>query len=190
MPRYIRTFSGTKFHIPNTRQEEVQFIDIAHGLAVAPRWGGQCRIRYPVIAHCLYVAAMLPPNLKFDGLMHDSSEAYLCDLPAPIKALIPGYKKIEHDLMLVISSVMGFSWPVPHLVKLADAVALYEERKALFDLPVGDDAPEIADRQGLQVPKNWDWEMWGNLRPGFMVKLFTKAFNEYRQLGHSAVHFS
>lgn len=182
MPSWIRTFTGKCFSIPRPRPEEICLEDIAHGLAVAPRWGAQSRVRYPVLAHCLYVAQMLPLELAFDGLMHDSSEAYFCDLPAPYKRCMPEYKRIEHDIMGAISEKLDFSWPPPDLVKAADAVALYEERRALFNYPVGNDVPTAIDRTGLTVPQDWDFEHWEWETTATLKKQFLMFYDAYRNL--------
>jgi uncharacterized protein len=182
MPNYIRTVSGAKFHVPEPRLEDIFLIDIARGLAIAPRWGAQSRFRYPVLAHALYVAEMLPDLYKFDGLMHDASEAYMCDMPAPIKALMPQYKKIENSIMDRISEKFDFDWPVPDIVKRADAVALYEERKALFDWPVEDDVPEIKNRGDLNVPTKWDFSVWETQPTRILASTFITAFHTYYEL--------
>ena len=50
------------------------------------------------------------------ALIHDASEAYLMDLPAPIKNL-PGIKEayaaLEEKVMAVIAEYFGLQWPMP-----------------------------------------------------------------------------
>lgn len=56
--------------------------------------------------------------------MHDASEAYLTDMPSPIKKKMPQYKEIEDGLMKVIAEKFGFQYPLPDEVHKADAKML------------------------------------------------------------------
>jgi 5'-deoxynucleotidase YfbR-like HD superfamily hydrolase len=62
------------------------------------RFAGQCRFFFCVAEHSIAVARLLPANLKLFGLLHDASEAYLADLPRPVKAGLPEYKAIEANV--------------------------------------------------------------------------------------------
>lgn len=180
MPDYIRTYSGARFHVPHPAAGDIWLADIVHGLSIAPRWGGQSKYRYPVLAHSIYVAEMLPDPYKFDGLMHDASEAFLCDVPSPMKRLLPQYKELEHGIMVAIAEKFHFSWPPPELVKVADAVALYDERVALFDLDPGDDVPVITDHTGLSEPTIWDFKSWSEMTLPQLKQAFL-AYYDYCQ---------
>jgi len=175
MTNYIRTSSGRAFPV-EPDPGAVCLEDVAYGLARAPRWGAQCRPRYPVAAHAIHVSYLVPAELRFEALNHDSSEAYFCDLPAPYKALLPGYKKLEKKLMAAIGVAFGFKLPLHPLIKAADAEALYLERKALFPFPVGDDVPRVPVTPG--VP--WDFEKWCYLSPQDVEELFIAHFNNYK----------
>ena len=181
MPKYIRTVSGTKFRT-KPGIEDFNLTDIAHGLAIAPRWGAQSKWRYPVAAHVIYVAHMLPNFFKFDGLMHDTSEAYFCDLPSPFKWAMPEYKAIEHGIMQAASRAFNFCWPPPPLVKLADAIALQNEHLAFFGNEFLDDVPRIDVPAELEVPTDWDFSAWENMPVALIKHTFVNHFNEYRQL--------
>ena len=67
---------------------------IVETLANVCRWGGRCRPFYSVLQHCVTVASILPQHLKIQGLLHDFQEAWIGDIPAPLKAL-PEYAFIN-----------------------------------------------------------------------------------------------
>lgn len=117
---YIRTFSGIYINVFDPDPDDIEIEDIAHALANQCRFAGQCKRHYSVATHCMYISTLLPNELKFEGLMHDASEAYLVDMPSPIKAGLPQYKEIEHNLMTMIAKKFNFSWPVHELVHKAD----------------------------------------------------------------------
>ena len=74
------------------------------------------------------------------GLLHDASEAYLVDLPRPVKRAAPwgvGYREDEARVQAVIFERMGldhdeYDW---HLVEHADAVLLATEARDLMAPP-------------------------------------------------------
>lgn len=110
--------------------------DIAHGLAAICRFSGQTRTFYSVAQHSLMVAMLVPPRLRLHALLHDATEAYLQDIPSPLKALLPDYVVIEKRLDAAILSSFG----LPELssrdhaeVKHADLVAVGVEMRDLFD---------------------------------------------------------
>lgn len=95
---YIETFSGQHFylHDPIFHVE-----DIAHGLALCCRYNGQCSDFYSVAEHSVLVAYLMDKHIggdPFEGIMHDALEAYLSDVPAPLKQFLPDYKKLDKEL--------------------------------------------------------------------------------------------
>src|SRR5271157_3850768 len=61
--------------------------DIAQCLAAQPRWGGATRPWYSVAEHSVMVSRLVPPELAYDGLMHDCEE-FIGDWPSPVKVLL------------------------------------------------------------------------------------------------------
>jgi 5'-deoxynucleotidase YfbR-like HD superfamily hydrolase len=61
--------------------------------------------------------------------MHDASEAYLVDIPRPVKPLLKNYYEIEDKLMRVIAGKFCFDWPPPDEVKYLDTAILSDERE-------------------------------------------------------------
>src|SRR5580704_9362466 len=88
--RYLSTYTGKKFYPYDPRPEQICIEDIAHGLSMLCRFAGQCRFFFSVAEHSIAVAHLLPANLKLFGLLHDVSEAYLADLPRPVKGRAAG----------------------------------------------------------------------------------------------------
>lgn len=176
-PQFLRTFSGRAFPL-SPGPEDVCLKDVAHGLSIAPRWGSQSKYRYPVAAHAIYVSLLVPPEYRFEALNHDDSEAYLCDLPKPFKEVMPQYKAVEHNIMTAIGTKFGFRWPNSPIVKHADMVALYQERKAFFDFPIGKDVPYARLPRGLKLPK-WDFQFWSDATSKVVEHYFIEYFERY-----------
>jgi uncharacterized protein len=177
--RYIRTHSGGKFFALEPEHGDIRIEDIAQGLANSCRWGGQCKFWYPVAAHAIWVSLVLPKPLKLCGLLHDASEGMgLADIASPFKAFLPDYKKIEDTAMGGIARKFGFEWPVPPEVKKADMLALYHERKALFDAPIRLDKATIPM---LGLPKGWKLPCWryDNWTPEKAKQLFLDYYERY-----------
>lgn len=67
------------------------------------------------------------------GLLHDASEAYLVDVPSPLKRLpeFEAYRQAEARLMETICGVFGLSAQEPPSVKLADRRMLATEARDL-----------------------------------------------------------
>jgi len=68
----------------------VKLIDIAHHLAHIGRYTGACSYLWSVGAHSLEVSRRIALaggtfTAQLQGLLHDASEAYLVDIPRPIK---------------------------------------------------------------------------------------------------------
>lgn len=124
---YIRTFTGIYLNPFDIKEEDIDIRDIAHALSLICRFGGHCKKFYSVAEHCIMVSYNLPEHLRFEGLMHDASEAYLVDMPSPIKEKLPEYKVVETNIMNVVAKKFGISWPVCEEVKKADRLGLEHE---------------------------------------------------------------
>jgi hypothetical protein len=92
---WISTFTGRQYWPLDPRPGEVNIIDIAHALSNQCRWGGHTKHFYSVAEHSIAVSYAVPEPFAFEGLLHDATEAYLVDLPRPIKASMPIYRDTE-----------------------------------------------------------------------------------------------
>lgn len=133
MAGVIRTFSGKMLNVVKPNPDHINIEDIAHALAVIPRFGGQTKLFYSVAEHSIRVAELLPMELKLAGLLHDASEAYIGDVQSPIKILLPNYYQIEDKLMKAIARKFGFDYPWDIEVDAADRALLELEWRWLVD---------------------------------------------------------
>ena len=134
----IRTNSGLFINVFEPTKDVISIEDIAHALASVPRFGGHLNRHYSVAQHsvmCMMKVASLED--KKAALMHDASEAYLGDMPTPIKAMLPEYKTCEHNLMLMIADKFGFEYPLNEVVKEVDAKMLQIEWQNLVLYDIG-----------------------------------------------------
>ena len=123
-PDCIRTFTGIYMNVFEPTLEMIDIVDIAHGLSNQCRFAGHTKEFYSVAQHSIHVAELAPVKYILQALLHDASEAYLCDIPRPIKKRLPEYQKIEKNLMTLIAKKFGFEWPKNMHVKSIDEVML------------------------------------------------------------------
>jgi len=111
--------------------------DIFTALSRVVRFGGHGRFPYTVGQHvltCLRIAALWgePFNVLRAVLMHDAAEAYLGDVPTPIKAILPDYRALEARMEAAIFDRFDVGLPLyAARVKRVDLAALSVEKAAL-----------------------------------------------------------
>jgi hypothetical protein len=148
---WIQTFTGRAFWPLDPRPEDVEIGDIAHALAHLCRYGGHTR-RFYSAEHCVLMARAISPKHRLWALLHDASEAYLVDLPRPIKRAIPQYKTAETAVMLAICARFGLSVEMPREVHLADGQILTDERQqAMAEPPMPWKAEEQVEPLGVTL---------------------------------------
>ena len=136
--KWMQTYSGLAFWPLDPWGEEILIEDIAHSLSQQCRFAGHTRQFYSVAQHSVLVARACPPEHAAWGLMHDASEAYLVDLPRPIKdgsLLGDEYKAVEAQLMCSICDRFGLSRAEPACVKEIDNAVLMAEARDLLGVP-------------------------------------------------------
>lgn len=126
-PGCIRTFTGKYINPCKPDQDLICIEDIAHALSMQPRFGGHLPVFYSVAQHSIEVAKLVDGPLQLAALLHDASEAYLIDVPRPVKDQLANYKEIEARLMCVIAGKFGFDWPMHESIKAADEARLQYE---------------------------------------------------------------
>ncbi len=131
-PDCIRTVSGIYVNVFDPKPEMFVIEDIAHSLSHQCRFGGHPVEFYSVAQHSVMCAMFIGEENRLAALLHDASEAYLLDIPSPIKVRLPEYKAIEDNLMRVIAQKFGFAYPLNPEVKMVDKQMLEWEWKHLI----------------------------------------------------------
>ena len=129
---WIQTFTGQAFWPLDPAADEIRIEDIAHALANQCRFGGHTRAFYSVAQHSVMVSLLVPAGHALQALMHDASEAFMVDVPRPIKYLMPTYREAEEKLMAAISRRFGFAWPMSAETERADLQMLCTEAHQLL----------------------------------------------------------
>jgi len=121
----MRTYSGRYIDAFNMKIEDIDIIDIAHSLSLTTRWNGHSKEPYSISEHCVWMAERATaPETKMEALLHDASEAYIVDVPTPIKKRMPEYLIVEEQIMKLVAEKFGFNHKMSDEVKKLDRQAL------------------------------------------------------------------
>jgi hypothetical protein len=131
----LETYTGLYFDYSAPRPEDVCLEDIARALSMTCRFGGHVTRYFSVAEHAMNVANHVfnvtgDPELALQALHHDSHEAYIGDLPTPLKRDIGDtYKELKETADSAI--VEALDLPSYHfddeVLREADALALAYE---------------------------------------------------------------
>lgn len=136
---WSNTATGRMAPTMNPTAAHVCIEDIAIALSRQCRFGGHVRRdveHYSVSQHSCHVADMCRYS-KLEGLLHDASEAYVVDVPRPLKrALGPTYAVLEYSWALAIGAAFKLGSRLADLpleVAVVDERMLATERRDLVD---------------------------------------------------------
>lgn len=127
------TYTGRQFWPLEPRAEDVAIEDIAHALSMLCRYNGHCRYFYSVAEHSylvwLVVSRTAPGDYRHQlrALLHDAAEAYLADVPRPVKPFLRNYQKAEKRINRAIAQAFN----LPSLEKTDDIA--YVDARILVD---------------------------------------------------------
>lgn len=170
---YIQTLSGKKFNYQTATADDIDIEDIATALSNICRFAGHVPDFYSVAQHSVLTSLLVPAEFAFEALMHDAAEAYCQDIPAPLKALLPDYRRIEDRVDGLIRAKFDINQEQAAVVKHADLVMLATERRDL-DIDDGSVWPVL---EGIPAT---DAFQITPLRPGQAFGLFINRFNELK----------
>lgn len=129
---WILTSQAHAFDPLHPDPQRIDLFDIAHALSNLCRFTGHTREFYSVAQHSVLVAEIVPAEHRLTALLHDATEAYLCDVATPVKAALINYCEIEERLWRSVAARFDLPQAIPRCVKQADLVALATERRDLM----------------------------------------------------------
>jgi hypothetical protein len=128
----IQTRTGVLIDVLNPSPGDFNLVDIGSALAKTNRFGGHTVEPYSVAQHSVIMAKLVPEEDRLWALMHDATEAYIGDLPKPIKNTLPAWDEMEGRIMGVIAEKYGLTLPMPASVKEADVRLFLTEVRDLM----------------------------------------------------------
>lgn len=149
---WIQTYSGKRFNPTNPVPSAIVIQDIAHALSMQCRFSGHIKQFYSVAQHCVLVSHLCDPEDALWALLHDASEAYLIDIPRPLKysGQFDAYKVFEENVQKAICLRFGLDFQEPSSVKRADTVMLATEARDLMS-PLRSDWEQSAEPIPLKI---------------------------------------
>ena len=145
MVRVIETYSGNFVDPLAMRAEDIRIEDIAHSLSMKTRFSGHGRIFCSIAEHSVNVSLLVDEQHTKTALFHDGSEAYLPDVPTPLKEAdeFAWFRDVEDDLQSLIWSRFDCPAIDREELKLADVIMLAAEAELGLD--------------GYYTSEHWAW---------------------------------
>lgn len=126
----------TQFYSLDPRPEEIHLADIANSLSRTNRYIGHIRPEwYTVAEHSYLVSLLVPPEHARVALMHDATEAFMGDIPRPLKKAIPQIAEFEERIWQALAIRFGLPTQIPAEVTVIDNRILLDERNQLKGPP-------------------------------------------------------
>lgn len=171
---FAQTASGRKLKWPDFDRNDIHIFDIAHGLALQPRYAGQSLFPYSVAQHSVILTEICHPDDKPQALLHDCAEYILGDKIRPIKHHMPEYKHAEFEFKNLIYSKYGIKWDSRAISDLDFRLSLCEKGQVMMhDMDWNVSHPE--GPVSVMI-KEMDWTV---VRHKFL-KLFFLLFPDHR----------
>lgn len=130
---WIQTYTGKAFWPLDPQCADIEIVDIAHALSHMCRYNGHTTKFYSVAEHCVHISRSVPPEDALWALLHDAPEAYLSDIPAPLKEFIPGWSALEDAIMRKICDRFNLPHEKPVSIKDADKRILMDEQAQVLN---------------------------------------------------------
>lgn len=156
MDDFIETAGGDRFFPSRPESHEFIIEDIAFSLAGQCRYLGVTTKHYSVAEHCMHVYSYLKTSgadkrTLRAALLHDAAEAYIGDIPGPVKAVLPDYRALEDRVMAAIAKQFDFDWPLPAAVVDADRRIVKDERAQAIGISDNEWESDNVEELGIDV---------------------------------------
>ncbi len=158
------TYTGKTFDFNNINKDMICKEDIFQAMTRINRFIGHSTRAYSDAEHLSYCALMArklhySPRLQMLTFIHDFAEAYVGDMPTPLKSIMPQYKEIEKKLEKAIHEhfVIDLTTAEEHeLIKRVDNTMLVIEMR---DLTLHNHEEYISERTYLDILNDKDFNL-------------------------------
>lgn len=162
--QWMQTATGRAFFLDDPSAVDIDIRDIAQALSHLCRFGGHVNTFYSVAQHSLLVSDIAvrlyqqrggflfngpARQVALAGLLHDAAEAYVGDVVAPLKRILPDYGRIERK----IADTVAARFDVGHI--LGSGVGVSALRDAVHDADMIALATEKRDIVHPVAPFQW-----------------------------------
>lgn len=149
---WIQTYSGRRFNPTNPVSNAIVIQDIAQALSMQCRFSGHVNGFYSVAQHSVGVSYLCNSEDALWGLLHDAAEAYLVDIPSPLKRSehFASYRDFEIKMQAAVCTRFELENKEPASVKLADQIMLATEARDLMS-PLRSDWIQVCDPAPFKI---------------------------------------
>lgn len=136
---WLQTYSGVKFWPLDPRPADIRIADIAHALAHTGRYNGHAKRFYSVAEHSVLLSHHVGVKDRMWALLHDAGEAYLSDVPRPLKRFLrlsdnlQTYEEAEQAVLNAVAERFCLPWPIPSYIGMRDTQLLLGERTQVYN---------------------------------------------------------
>lgn len=167
--RWLDLTSGGRIDLAAPKAEHITVKDIAGALSRICRFGGHSRCFYSVAQHAVLTSEIIKllghEEHQLLALHHDSHEAYVGDLPSPLKRRLKdldqhsGFSQIVEEIDTAIGEALQIPLPIPEelesLIKRADRAAFQVEARHLLpnggEFAIRDDDFEVVKEVSMNL---------------------------------------
>lgn len=184
MSEYITTYTGLHFYPTDPDPDLIRIQDIAHALSLICRGNGHVQTFWSVGEHCICCAKEaavrgFSERMILACLLHDASECYLSDVPAPFKQELPEYQERENRLLsMVYKKFLGSDLSEEEQIQLKeiDRAMLWYDLEKLLKEPQPGEAPQ------LHIELNYKVRSFSEVEKEYLA-LFAR-YSELSIIGH------
>ena len=137
--------NGEYFDFTEPDTAKYGIFEVAYALSNICRYTGHTLDFYSVAQHSVLVSYLVPEMYALEGLLHDAHEAFVGDMSAPLKSLLPGYRDLEDTVQAAVRRRFGVPEADNPYVKQADLKALATEKRDLMKTGTSPVAWEILE---------------------------------------------
>lgn len=160
--------AGYYFDLSDPKNNRFDIQPIAHSLSNLCRFTGHTKKFYSVAQHSYNVAMLVPDEYKLSALMHDAAEAYIGDVSAPLKSILPDYRRVEEQIRSAIYGWLDLPIELPECVIEADMIMLATERRDLM----GEQDEQWPCLENISPRKEPITYLWGPGQCGPFMSMF------------------